>query len=224
MRILLTHHFPLFDTASGGHTQRLAIELLAAGHEVRCLIVDRGGAPEEAFPVRRVVCGPAAKSDLPFAVPYFRADLDSRSERGASFSELSDPQMVLYRDVLRVALDEEIESFDPHMIHCQHVWVQGHLALEAGVPYVLTAWGPELAEVLVDERYARLAQEAAENAGRVIAPTSALSARLHETFGDLEDRLTVLPAQLNSTSALGSWFAEIYREVLTTRFGPGIRP
>ena len=51
-----------------------------------------------------------------------------------SFADLSDDQIVEYRNALRRKLDRCVERFDPHLIHCQHAWLFAHLALESGAP------------------------------------------------------------------------------------------
>src|SRR5262249_22584109 len=155
MRVLLTNHLPLDGSSPGETTCELARGLLSAGHQVRCLVVDdvRHGSEEFGSHVRRIVCrNQGAGADLPFDFPCFTPHPRSRQ----LFSALTDVQLVQYRDVLRLALDDEVDEFNPHIVHGQHVWVLGHLALEAGVPYVLSTDGSELACLATDRRYARL--------------------------------------------------------------------
>jgi hypothetical protein len=209
MRILLTHHLPLAESAAGAFLAQLALDLLSAGHRVRSLIVDRQRFGPDDFSVRRVVCDPdAPDADLDFPLPTFESGAADHT-----FEDLTNHQLNRYREVLRAALDDEINHFDPHVIHAQHVWVQGHLALETGVPYVLTAWGEELPICQRDARYRRYAQEAAENAGRVLAHGPALCDAVIKTFDDLEDRVQLV-------SAPGPFeLLNVYQEVLRTRFG-----
>jgi glycosyltransferase involved in cell wall biosynthesis len=204
MRVLLTNHVPLHGSATGTYTYDLAVGLLQAGHEVRVLVLDeeagRAGretgegaaGDDEPFTVRRVVCkaGDAA-ADLPFAFPCFTAH--PRSSQ--SFYALSDEQIARYRDVLRRCLDEEISAFDPQVVHTQHIWLLGHLALEAGVPYVLSATGSDLLAYAADERYRRFAEEAAENAGRILASSDYTRRQVLATFDVPDERVeTIYPA------------------------------
>jgi len=209
MRILLTDHAPLLATAAG--VRAVANGLQVAGHEVRVLTVDRSGAGPEAFPMRRVVCrrgdGPA---DLPFDVPCFKPLEYSRQ----TFRELSDDELTAYRQAIRAALDEEIAAFDPRIIHSQHIWVGGHLALETGVPYVLSAYADELAALRDDSRYRRLAQEAAENSGRILVESDALRDAVLEACGNLEDRVVVVGNVVAVEQLVG-----IYQQVIDERFG-----
>ena len=203
MRVLLTNHVPLDGSASGYYTHDLAVGLQQAGHDVRVLVLDDHAEKpgretgeervgDELFPVRRVMCKPGdAGADLPFAFPCFISH--PRSDQ--SFYTLSDEQIARYRDVLRRHLDEEINAFDPQVVHAQHIWILGHLALEAGVPYVLSATGSELLGYAADERYRRFAEEAAENAGRILAPSDDTRRRVLATFDVPDERVeTLYPA------------------------------
>jgi hypothetical protein len=221
VRILITSHAPIDDAGSGTRLSAVALALDAAGHTVRALAVDGGTARKDLVPTRRIVCrrdDPAA--DLPFERPRF----PDQPGGGLRFAELSDGQMAAYREALRQALDAEIARFDPQIIHCDHVWLLGHLALESGVPYVLAAHESELAEARQDHRYLRLAEEAAENAGRIIVPHDRLAQQVRSTFGDLDGRITVVPAvaDVNSLRAIHEYVAaltNIYCQVLDERLG-----
>lgn len=211
MRILFTDHAPLLATAAGARTIALASGLQAAGHEVRVLTVDRSDAGPEAFPVRRVVCRRGDEhADLPFDVPCFKP-LEYSS---LTFRELSDEELVAYRQAIRTALDEEIAAFDPRIIHSQHIWVGGHLALETGVPYVLSAYADELAALRDDSRYRRLSQEAAENAGRILVESDALRDVVLQVCGNLADRVVVVGNVVAVEQLVG-----IYQHVIDERFG-----
>ncbi|MBX9792142.1 MAG: glycosyltransferase [Pirellulales bacterium] len=189
MRILLTNHLPLHGSESGAFTRDLAVGLERAGHQVRALVVDEREAGDEPFHVRRIVCrGGETSADLPFALPSFSAPTPSRQ----SFDTLSDDQLAQYREELRRHLDEEIAEFDPHVIHAQHIGILGHLALEAGVPYVLGATGADLLSFQADDRYRRFAEEAAENAGRILAASERIRRQVLATFDVADERAETL--------------------------------
>jgi hypothetical protein len=212
---------PLDGSPQGEITRDLARGLLLAGHQVRCLVVDdvRHGNEEFGSLVRRIVCRrDPAGADLPFEFPCFT----SHPRSTQLFSALNDAQVAQYREVLRLALDDEVDEFNPHIVHCQHVWIFGHLALEAGVPYVLSTDGSELPMLSVDQRYARLAQEAAENAGRLIVSDEKLGAQIVKAFGDLDGRVLKLDVDTTSDHARQNWIDNllaVYHQVLTDRFG-----
>src|SRR5262249_16411445 len=131
---------------------------------------------------------------------------------------------------LRRALDEEIVAFDPQIIHCEQLWLFGHLALESGVPYVLVVHDEELVEASRDARYERLAQEAAENAGRIVVPRAGLAEKVrsmvreHDEHFDERIEIVSWVEQVNSRLHFSDGamaLAKIYERVLNERHGHG---
>ena len=223
MRILLANHVPLDDADAGLSTSRLAARLQAAGHDVRAIVVDRDQKrDEETIVTQRIVCGSSAsRADLAFQPPRFGSHAGDQPR----FAALTDEQLVVYRDALRTAVDAEVADFDPQVIHCAQIWLFGHLALESGVPYVLEGNNAELDEYDADPRYRRLADEAAENAGRIIVANAAVYARVHQMFGDLDGRVVIVPTAANDVSRIDDsnvpleWLTDIYAHVLADRHG-----
>jgi hypothetical protein len=226
MRILFTHHFPLEQPPSGPLLQRWAHALSAQGHEVHLLIVtDR--ATDAVLPgVGRVVCrrgDPAA--ELSFDLPCF-GDAGAGNQP-FTFAVLTDRQLADYRDTLRRQLDAEIERFDPNVIHAQHVWLYGQLALETGVPYVLNAWGPELHEYAADARVRQLVDQAAENAGWILVPDEFVALQLESVFEGSGERILRMPRELilaedaspAAQLAASNQLLSLYQRVLDERFG-----
>jgi hypothetical protein len=223
MRILFLHHFPLDHSQAGRLVRRWGVGLTHAGHDVRCLVADEQRRGVDLLPTERVVCrlgDPAA--DVPLPLPQFSAL--ARDARDIKFSALTDPQLALYRNQLRRRIDGQIDRFDPHVVHVQHVWVLGQLALETGVPYVLNAWPEELADYARDRRYQALADQAAENAGRILVADEAMSQRVGRTFESAAERTMVMPADLNAETPANDnagvdALVAIYQSVLDERFG-----
>jgi len=215
MRVLLLDHFPLDASPSGRHVRALARALLEAGHEPRVLTASFGvEEPEEPFAVRTVQCGGGQGPDgLAFDLPAF-----APARGGVSFLDLTVEQIAAYREAFRRRLDLEIADFDPQMIHAQYVWLGGQLALESGAPYVLTAWGPEFDCAAADPRYQPLVDQAAENAGRILAVDEALVVRLGARFEGAADRILCAGPRLVERTA-GHELPALYRTVLEERFG-----
>lgn len=195
MRVLLTNHFPFEGSATGTSTYDLAVGLMGAGHEVRVLVVDLDRRSREAFPVRRVICRSAdPQADLPFDLPSFTTHPQSR----LTYFNLTDDQVAQYRDVLREAIDEEVTRFDPHVIHCQHLWVQAALVLETGVPYVASAQETNLEGYYRDPRYQLWAEQGAENAGKIIAESRWMANEVQRIFRVEDDRVVTIPSGIDT--------------------------
>jgi hypothetical protein len=223
MRILFLHHAPLEESAVGRLTVRWQTSLANAGHQARVLVVDERQRTPGDTNTERVVCSiNDAAADLPFDVPRFSSDRDAR----LTFGQLSDQQLQQYRDVLRRRLDGQVDRFNPHVLHVQYVSLLGQLAVETGVPYVASVWGPELQPPELDSRVAPLAEQAAANAGRILAPDEATLRLLAERFEFDAERAMIAPAELgmaSGESATGDLAAEVllrlYESLLAERFG-----
>ncbi len=214
MRILLANHVPFDGPEAGPQTRELALRWLEAGERARCLIVDRKEVNHDGLAVRRVLCRPDdPRAEIPFDIPRLISH-----EGGPTFDDLTDEQLARYREALRRSLDAEIAEFNPHVVHVQHIWLLAHLALEAGVPYLLTAHGPELAAYRAKARFRRYADEAAENAGRILVANEGLRQEVIATFGELDGRI-VQPPGAEPTSDSLEFLRTLYLSVVADRFG-----
>ncbi len=218
MRIVFLHHFPLSHDQAGQWLQQAASGLVAAGHEVRVLLLGSSAAASaSALPVETIVCrADGSEADLRFGLPAFSNG--ARGDGGPLFQNLSDLQLGEYRDRVRRRLDAIIDQFDPHVVHAQYVWIGGQLALESGVPYCLNAWGPELADYAADPRYHDLADQAAENAGRILSPSTDIAVQVEALFPLAADRLLVMPELLTPGEA-STYLTGVYQAILADRFG-----
>lgn len=226
MRLLFMHHLPPQASPNGRLARHWAGALANAGHEVRLLVV--GSQPTADDPlVSDTITARAGddSADLPFAAPQFGALAEAGQP---TFALLSEEHLDRYRDQLRRRLDVQIDQFNPDVVHAQYIWLDGQLALESGVPFVISAWGPELSEYQREERYRALAEQAAENAGRIIVPDESLAAQVIHTFDGVRDRVMVMPAELRLSdsgataqeqAAAAEALVRIYQAVLDERFG-----
>lgn len=217
MRILFTSHEPLDGPVSGRFVESAARGLASVGHQVRVLAVDDEPGDEPELNVRRIVCHPTdRRAPFPHALPTFHPH-----GKTMSFAALTDRQLSDYRDLLRAEFDRELDLYDPCIVHVQHVWLFGHLALEAGVPYVLSAHPHEFEVAKTDTRFRRYMQETAENACRILTHGAATQ-NVTELVGELEGR--VVPFDLPAGDALGKqrWWEPLpamYQASLMERFG-----
>ena len=216
MRFLLLHHYWRVGTPSVDACARIAVALSQAGHEVRVLAL---GDCEAAPPP------PAWLTIVPFddslalgpmtvapnsAPPRFAGEPGP----GLMFIELSDEQLAIYRARLRSILDQQIDGFNPHLIHAHHLWVWAQLALETGAPYVVLTQPDEFEEQAIDDhRFRELALQAAENATYLFVASEQAAARVAELYGELETPVTMLPPE----AELPRFYAAAARQ----RLGPG---
>ena len=144
----MINHFPLEGSGSGTYTKNLATQLVKLGHEV-CVIlpVNTTDIPQyegvRQHPVYFTNPDDPDATDasaLPFNFPCFTTHPVSV----VAFDDLLEHQTQAYLDAFKQAIDEEVRDFAPDIIHGQHVWALPSLALDCGVPLVLTAHGTDL--------------------------------------------------------------------------------
>ena len=91
-----------------------------------------------------------------------------------------------------------------------------------------SAWGPELVDRQSDVRYAALAAQAAENAGRILAADLATKRRIASLFPAAAKRTVLMPDALRlcgtsvsdtARTAAANALATLYRAVLNERCG-----
>lgn len=172
--------------------RELARDLRAAGCEVRG-VPGASDAPPTGFP-----------------------SLTAGQADAADFTQVSDAAIAAHRHWLRRVLDRTVDEFAPDVIHAAHIWLPGHLALESGVPYVLSTWGDELPAYQADARLRPLIEQAAENASRIVADREATRERVLATFG-LDAAIVTMPGAGQPPGSLLAWLIGIYQQAIDTR-------
>ena len=213
MRVLIVDHGPLAERDA------LVDALTLAGCAVRSVVVSAARpSAESARHARFVVCGDSADADVPIAIPWFERTPETRTV----FADLSDHELNFFRHALRNAVYEEVDAFDPRIVHARQLGILSHVALESGVPYVAQVAGPELSAAAADTRLARFIDESAENAGRLLVRGEARMPSMAARYPEAADRLRLdllADAATADPRAWGEWLVSEYRAVLADRFG-----
>ena len=210
MRILLTFHGPLEWSNVALHVRHVGQVLRAAGHDVR--LITAGAAESEDLDVARRIVPLTASGPALATIPQYAVATPGES---SSFERLSDAALADYRQAFREAIDDEIDRWNPDILHIQHVAVHAQLALESGAPYVATAWGPELDVAGRDNRFRHLVEQAAENAGRILVGSDELRRRLAILGEGIDERVELL----TTADVTAARLISTYQAVLDERFG-----
>lgn len=115
---------------------------------------------------------------------------------------------------LRQRLDAAVLEFDPHVIYADQAWLFARVALESGVPYVLSPSRADLDRAMTGGPGANYVLETLENAWRVIACASDHDAILR-LVGDLDGRIVLL--ETNPDEMPPGPFAAILESALAER-------
>ncbi|MCS7304036.1 MAG: glycosyltransferase [Thermoguttaceae bacterium] len=220
LRVLLTSHDPMGQGLGGQEVVRLARALKRCGYQLRVLLADTTHQKTEwenqaDFSVRRLICRPQdPTADLPMPLPCF----DPGPEQ-IDFQQLSPTQWQCYQEQFRQALHLELQTFDPQVIHCQYAWIHAGLAMETGLPYVVSVWGPELEAAEQDSQFQRLVEQSTVGAARLLVPDPAVAYRLPPEARRPPGRVVLPPLHLEQEASFGSRMGELYLSVLEAWFG-----
>ncbi|WP_165442979.1 glycosyltransferase family 4 protein [Senegalia massiliensis] len=181
MKILLINHFPLEGSGSGVYTRNLAIELTKRGNEVRVIFPENEKPREEIFEQRPIYFKGLNSTDwdLDYDFPCFTSHPRSMN----TYYDLNDEQMKNYIDIFLKRVKEEVDDFNPDIIHAQHLWIAPFAASKTKVPYVVTAHGTDLKGFKKDSRYHKYALEGARNASKIITISKQVDSEVKSLYG-----------------------------------------
>lgn len=182
MRILLMNHFPLTGSGSGVYTMNIARALVRKGHDVHIIMPENevlSSLKEDGVTLHPVYFNDCCDDALPFNYPCFTTHPRSLQ----TFYDLSDDELAMYEHAFRVAIEEEVTSFAPDIIHCGHIWLQASYAADYGIPLVITAHGTDLIGYKNSERFRSEARAAFDAAYRVIVISEGNAEIVSEIFG-----------------------------------------
>jgi len=101
---------------------------------------------------------------LPFNFPCFT----THPRSVMTFYDLTEAQLDMYLASFKQVINKAVEDFKPDIIHGQHIWLLSWLAIQTGVPYVVTAHGTDLMGYKQGDRFKQYADETAIGAKRII--------------------------------------------------------
>ena len=188
----MINHFPLAGSGSGTYTRNLAVHLSGMGHDVRIILPENTSGYDAVEGVRlhpvfftpgnvtnkTEGSGRSMDDPLPFNFPCFT----SHPRSVMNFGDLDEGMLKMYTDAFTEAIEEEIVSFRPDIIHGQHVWILPSLAAGRGIPLILTAHGTDL---MGYDRWPHLrgyAEKAMDACGAVISISKDNCALIKERF------------------------------------------
>ena len=241
MRILLLNHFPLIGSGSGVYTLNIANSLTALGHDVVCIFpTNEVDATQYKFRVHPVYftpdggevagatgdraagdsaaaggsnqLGATISNPLPFNFPCFTTHPKSSN----TFEALSEAEYEQYAQAFRAAIDEEIKSFKPDVIHAGHIWILPALACETGLPVVITAHGTDIIGYKQSARYHNIAHAAATGAAAIVSISERNYAEVVETFSFAKDKTILIS---NGYDENRFYMEDITRADVLARYG-----
>jgi len=193
MRILMINHFPLEGSGSGTYTKNLATQLVKLGHEV-CVILPVNTTDITQYEGVRLHPVYFTNPDYPDAthpdaLPFNFPCFTTHPVSVVAFEDLIERETEAYLAAFKQAIDEEVRDFSPDVIHGQHVWALPSLAVDCGVPIVLTAHGTDLMGYDKWPEMRHYAETAMEAACKVICISADNEALVREIFPQYADKI-----------------------------------
>ena len=142
---------------------------------------DHGPVDGYPFPVESIVFsnGVNQSPDLDFNFPCFT----THPQSSTTFYELSDGQLEDYLNAWRRAMDSAVKSFNPDIVHAQHVWLTAFVVQELGLPFVASCHGTDLMGFKQGPRYREKTLIGARAAHDIIAISHQVKADAIDTYG-----------------------------------------
>lgn len=130
-----------------------------------------------------------APGALPFNFPCFT----THPRSAVTFGMLSPEETESYQRAFAGALAEEMTGFRPDIIHAQHIWLLSYLAVQYGVPCLITAHGTDLMGYEKWPAFRRYADAAASRCSKIIAISKDNGELVRKLFPQAEKKTVLLP-------------------------------
>jgi glycosyltransferase involved in cell wall biosynthesis len=174
MRILITNTGP-WGSGSFTVVESIAKELIELGHQVKIFFPDSGveSADKDQYysnPLYKIWTFPLKKANVEIlTVPLIIPDSLPRNPHCITFKELSDAQLKLYFDELKLQLQQVIKEFKPDVIECQHIWAMNYVVWQLGYPHITGAHMSDQMGFKYDPRMREIAKIGAKKSNYIFA-------------------------------------------------------
>lgn len=189
MKVLIVNHFPLVGSGSGTYVSDIAKNLVDKGHEV-CIIMPEnttniikieGVKIHPVFFKREEVIENQLDFNFPCMDPHPRSNL--------LFNNMTDIQIEQYVSAFRKAIEEEIATFKPDVIHTQHIWIISGLLRKYGIPYIITSHGAEFITYGRTHIFDQFGMDAVEGCKKIITISKENEEEIIKKFPMAKDKL-----------------------------------
>lgn len=198
MKILLINHFPLEGSGSGVYVGNIAKSLQKKGNQV-CIIMpentihicDMGNVKVHPvfFKKEEIIQG-----QLDFNFPC----MDPHPRSNFLFHNMTELQIQQYENAFRKAIEEEIEEFQPDIIHSQHIWIISGLLENYKIPYIITSHGAEFITYKKTNVFDRYGFSATRSCEKLIYISDENKNEIINKFPDAKEKLVYLKNGYNS--------------------------
>lgn len=197
MKILLTVTGS-WGTGSFAGAKATAKSLIDLGHQVKIFFPDRKlPSPDLSeyydnpelyeiwpFPIQQ---GDVRLDSFPLIIP----DSNPRVSTHKTFLELTEAEYQLYIQEFERRIKKLIESFQPDIIECQHIWVFADIIHKLGFPYICNALHSDQMAFLYDKKTRPIAKSAADNAQCIFAVSNYVKDEVVSMYNVAKEKVIV---------------------------------
>lgn len=198
MKILLINHFPLEGSGSGIYTKNIALSLVKKGHEV-CIIMPENRKINnlENIKLHPVYFKNKEEIDnqLPFNFPCFTTHPYSNN----TFYDLTDTELEQYKQAFAKVIKEEVELFNPDIIHSNHLWILSNLATNFNIPLVVTMHGTDLIGCNKTNKFDKEILNLISKTQKIITVSKNNYELLNKQFDDIVKKTVLIPNGFNNS-------------------------
>ena len=190
MRILLINHFPLTGSGSGVYTENIARSLKKYGHDVCIIFPDNQKTEKYEFKTHPVYFN---TEKIPFNFPCFTTHPRSTQ----TFYNLTKKELNIYINSFKEAIEEEIKTFKPDIIHVGHIWILADIAANYNIPIVITAHGTDIIGFTKSEKLKEYGISAAQKTKAIIAISNENRQNVEKSYPFVKNKTIIIPNGYN---------------------------
>lgn len=199
MKILFANTGP-WGTGSATVVDAVSSELMRQGHDVRIFFPDAGF---ESVDLKKYYGNPDVYHIWNFPIgmngvqlytfPLIITDPHPRNYRHAwTFKNLSEEQLSFYMTDFKKRIKKIIESFQPDVIECQHIWAMDHAVMELGYPFISCAHHSDQMGFRYDPRMRKYAVQASQAASYIFAISDLVRDEVLELYPINPEKIAVI--------------------------------
>ncbi len=198
MKILLINHFPLEGSGSGIYTKNIALSLVKKGHEV-CIIMPENRKINNLENIKLHPVYFKNKEEIdnqsPFNFPCFTTHPYSNN----TFYDLTDTELEQYKQAFAKVIKEEVELFNPDIIHSNHLWILSNLATNFNIPLVVTMHGTDLIGCNKTNKFNKEILNLISKTQKIITVSKNNYELLNKQFDDIVKKTVLIPNGFNNS-------------------------
>lgn len=197
MKVLIVNHFPLVGSGSGIYVMNIAKSLIKKGHEV-CIIMPENTT--KIMKIDKVKIHPVfffreeiIEGQLDFNFPC----MDPHPRSSFLFKDMTKNQIEQYEAAFRRAIEEEINEFNPDIIHAQHIWIITGLAVDYKIPVIVTSHGSDIMGYYQTDKYHTYTEKSVKGCKKIIAISKNNKEKINEIYSEYKNKIAEIPNGYN---------------------------